>query len=168
MARVCGHLSTFVDRPSPNEEALLPVNDSAHIAMEFENGAQGAIQVSAMAHLGNRGLEQRVVLHGASGTLEADYFFGIGWEVRGLRDGEEEFQTLTVPDRFWEHVDHSEPLQSQLLQLRTKEAVLDRHFVEAILEDKPVSPTFVDGYGAQLVVDAAMESQRKSRWVDVT
>jgi len=40
-----------------------------------------------------------------------------------------------------------------------------RAFVDAVLGVGPVSPDFADGYEAQRVVDAALESHASGRWV---
>ena len=167
IGKVNGHLTTFVDRPGPEGGAFDPANDSAHLAIEFENGAQGSIQVSAVAHVGNRGQEQHVVLHGELGTLEADYSSASGEEVKGIRQDEEEFKELPVPDHLWENVDQSESFFNQLLQLFTNQSICDRLFIDAIIEDKPISPSFYDGLKVQEVIGAAIESHKGGSWVSV-
>jgi predicted dehydrogenase len=47
------------------------------------------------------------------------------------------------------------------------EAVGDRLFIDAILQDRPVSPDFYDGLRAQQVIDAAILSNREARWAAV-
>ena len=42
-----------------------------------------------------------------------------------------------------------------------------RLFVDAIKEDRPVSPSFYDGLKAQEVIDAAFESHRSECWVSL-
>lgn len=70
IARVSAQMATLVERPGPEGHPLDPANDAA-LLLQFENGAQGVIQVSAVAHVAERDQEQHVVLHGAAGTLEA-------------------------------------------------------------------------------------------------
>ncbi|HJZ45700.1 MAG TPA: Gfo/Idh/MocA family oxidoreductase, partial [Roseiflexaceae bacterium] len=97
IARVSAHLSTFIARPGADNQPLDPANDSALVLIEFVNGTQGVIEVSAVAHVGARGMDQGIVLHGASGTLEADVFFGTGVEIRGAQHDEQDFGLLAVP-----------------------------------------------------------------------
>src|SRR5919206_4823307 len=87
IAKVSSQLATFIERPGADGAALDPANDAALLAVEFANGAQGTIQVSAVAHVGDRGQEQQVILHGESGTLEIVYT-GMGAEIRGARHDE--------------------------------------------------------------------------------
>ena len=162
IARVSAYLTTFVERPGPEGQALDPANDSALLAVEFENGAQGVIHVSAVAHVGDREQEQHVILHGQSGTLEADSTF-VGAELRGIRPGKDQFETLLVPDHLWEGVDRTD--FSRILDIFFKQPVGDRLFIDAILEDRPVTPSFYDGLKVQEVMDAAIESHQSGGWV---
>ena len=160
--RVSAHLAVFVERPGP-EGGLLekPANDAALLALEFESGAQGYLQASAVAHVGRRGQEQQVVLHGRAGTLEAGYTLG-GASVSGARQGERDFVQLPVPDRFWGEADRGRPFQ-----VFASQPVGDRLFIDAILHDRPVVPSFYDGLMAQAVIEAAFESHRTGAWVEV-
>ncbi len=166
VVRVSAHLATFVARAGPPGAAFDPANDTASLLLEFKNGAQGTLHVSAAAHVGERGGEQAVRLYGEGGTLEADASFE-GYEVRALRDGEEHFQTLTVPDPLWEGANRSRPLFDQVLAMHQSQSIGCRAFVDAILEGRPASPSFYDGWKAQQVIEAALESHASGRWVDV-
>lgn len=161
VARVSAHLATFVDRPGPAGQPLDPANDSALVALEFVNGAQGMIQVSAVARLGGSGYEQHITLYGASGTLDAEYTFPNA-VLRGVRRDEKQFESLPVPDSFWGDVDKGNPWN-----VFDKQSVGDRQFIDAILKDQPISPNFYDGWKVQEVIDAAIESHRRSAWVSL-
>jgi predicted dehydrogenase len=45
---------------------------------------------------------------------------------------------------------------------------MTRLFIDAILMDRPLTPTFSDGYQAQLVIDAVLESHKRGQWVTIT
>jgi predicted dehydrogenase len=170
IAKVSAHLATFVERSGPDDQPLDPANDAALLAIEFVNGAQGTIQVSAVAHIGDRGGEQYLTLYGEAGTLHADVLFGgveSGAVIRGTRQDEDQFQTLPIPDKLWGDVDRSGFVWAQVPRLFVKQAIGSRQFIDAILEDKPVSPNFYDGFKAQEVVDAAIESHRSGCWVSL-
>jgi predicted dehydrogenase len=47
IARVSGHLATFVERSGPDAQALDAANDSALLAVEFANGAHGSIHITS-------------------------------------------------------------------------------------------------------------------------
>jgi len=158
IAKVNAHLRMFLDRPGLDGGALDPTNDSVLMAIEFENGAQGSMQLSSLAYLGNRNWDQCITIHGESGTLEARATFSSA-EIRGVRDGKKEFRLLSVPDRLLEGLDSKNPfdIRSQFTGVYL--------FIDSILEDKPITPSFYDGYKAQKVIDAAKESNRLGHWV---
>jgi predicted dehydrogenase len=162
IARVSGHLATFVERPGPAGQVLDAANDSALLALEFANGAQGSIHVSAVTYEGGT----RIGLNGEAGSLELIFTFG-GAELRGLRRGEEEWQTLDVPDAFWHDVDRTAPFIEQVFDVFKKQQVANRLFINAIIEDIPVDSTFYDGWKAQQVIDAAIASHEQGHWVTV-
>lgn len=166
--RVSAHLANFVERPGADGGPGVQVNDSAMLLLEHASGAQTVVHASAVAHVGQDGLQQRIAIHGDEGTLEADFFFGNFsgsgemQMVRGVRKGERQMQTLPIPDHIWGAADHNDPLQ-----VFTKEAAGDRQFIDAILTDSPIAPTFRDGARVQAVIDAARASQQTGAWVTV-
>ncbi len=172
ISRVSAHLSTFLDRPGPDGNPLNAANDSAVLAVEFVDGTQGIIHASAVAHQADRSQEQEIVLRGESGTLEADYNLrGTDWgrgivrtesEIRGARRDEPRFATLSVPDRIWAGVDRNHAYEALV-----KHSAGSRLFIEAIIDDKPISPNFYDGFKAQEVIDAAITSHNEGRWVSL-
>jgi hypothetical protein len=40
-------------------------------------------------------------------------------------------------------------------------------FVDGILENRPVAPSFYDGWKAQQIIDAAIISSERGCWVDI-
>ncbi len=130
VAKVNAHLHMFLDRPGAGAGALDLTNDSAMLAIEFVNGTQCVMQLSGLAYIGTRGMDQRITLHGESGTLEARATFRAAEirgartsesgeleardtytsaELRGARDGEEEFRLLPIPARVLAGVDAANP-----------------------------------------------------------
>jgi predicted dehydrogenase len=162
IANVSAHLSTFVKRVGMNDEQLDPANDAAVLAVEFVNGTQGTIQVSAVAQLADRAFEQRIQLYGEAGTLEVNWS-GLGAEIRGVKSDGEHFEVLPVPDQLYGTVDRTHIFPELFLT----QSVGDRLFIDAILDDRPVAPNFYDGWKVQQVIDAAMASHAQRRWVAV-
>ena len=165
ITQVSAHLTTFTDRPGIDGPLADPANDSIMVAAQFENGAQGLIQLSSMAHLGDRRAEMRIVLYGELGTLEADLAFtGVdeGVRLRGARHNEDRIVPLSVPDRIMENV-NSTDLQDPFV----KQSVGPRLFIDAILEGKSASPDFFDGLKAQEIIDACIESDHRKCWISV-
>ena len=165
IAGVSAQLDAFVVRPSIDNKPLIPANDTALVNLQFDNGAQGMIRVSAVANRGDRGFEIGIRLCGDSGTLEVkQIFLGVEASVkfRGVRNGEEQFRDLEIPDVFYENMDRGEWFGPYI-----KQSAGPRLFVEAIVKDRPIVPNFYDGLKAQEVVDSALDSNRKRCWINL-
>lgn len=162
ITRVCGHLATFVERPGPDGQELEPANDSALLALEFANGAQGSLHVSAVSHQGGTS----IALYGEAGSLELVFTFD-GAALRGSRQGDEAWQTLDVPEALWQDVDRTGPFIEQVFDVFKNQPVGNRLFIDAILENRPTDSTFYDGWKAQQVIDAAILSHEQGRWIAI-
>jgi predicted dehydrogenase len=162
IAKVSGHLATFVERPGFAGQALDAANDSAQLAVEFANGAHGSIHVSAVTNQSGT----RVGLYGEAGSLELVFTF-TGAELRGMRQGEEAWQTLEVPDALWHDADRTGALIDQIFDLFKRQSVANRMFIDAILDNRPIDSTFYDGWKAQQVIDAAIASHEQGRWITI-
>ncbi len=165
ITQVKASLGVSVDRPGAAGGPISPANDSATLLVEFANGAHGLIQASAVAYVADRAFQQQISLYGDAGSLEITFYpFGIdaGATIRGARSSEGTFQTLAVPDAYWGEASRSNPFE-----VFNKQSVGSRLFVEAILANRPVAPSFYDGYKAQQVIDAALESHSSGRAVTI-
>jgi predicted dehydrogenase len=157
IVRVSAHLTTAVARANIAQ----PANDAAALLAQFANGAQGMIHVSAVAYQGARGQQQILRLHGDQGTLEADYT-QTDSEIRGLRHDEPAFRVLPIPDDILQGVN---PHNQYEVFMRQSQGA--RAFIDAIIEDKPITPSFADGLKAQAVIAAALEAHERKCWADV-
>ena len=167
ITRVSAHLGVHAARPGPEGGAVLdPANDAAFLTLEFENGAQGTIEVSAMAHTGDRGQEHHLRLYGQSGTLEC-VATSLETSLVGARQDEKRLHELPIPDERWRGVDRTQPPMAQFIEAFNVQPIADRQFIDAILEDRPVEPNFHDGLQAQRVIDAAIRSHEQSVWVSL-
>ncbi|MBI5876635.1 MAG: Gfo/Idh/MocA family oxidoreductase [Chloroflexi bacterium] len=156
--RVSAHLSVTVARPDTPE----PANDAAAVLLEFASGVQGVVHVSAVAHAGQSGHIQHTRLHGAAGTLEAAPHVS-NTSLNGLRQGDLQMKPLVTPPALW-GVARPE-VQYDLFM---RQAAGPRQFIDAILADRPITPSFYDGWKAQTVIDAALESFRTGAWQAVS
>jgi len=135
-----------------------PANDYALLSVKFANGAFGSIEVSAVGHTGNRDLVQGTELYGADGTLETTMALATGGAVRGLRQGEEQIRDMPIPDAYWEGGEKPD-------HFNTAVALGTKQFVDAILDDQPLSPNLYDGLKVQQIIDAAKESHATGQQV---
>jgi predicted dehydrogenase len=163
ISRVNAKLSSFVDHQGADGVKIDPANDSAFLLAEFANSAQGMIHASSVTYGADRSMLQQVYLYGDAGSLEIDITYrgaNVRALIRAAREGDEAFHTLDVPASYWGEVNPSEPFD-----VFTRQPVGTRSFIDAILSNSPVTPSFYDGYKAQQVIQAAMDSHRSGNWV---
>ena len=172
ITEVSAALAACMERQREDGTSDEPANDSAVLALRFAGGATGSIALSAVSVEADRLQEQRVILRGADGTLECVYSMegtdlsaGLArtpFEIRGAKAGDERFGTLVVPDSIWGTADRTNMFSGTYTESHGA-----RGFIDAIVEGRPANPGFDAGYAAQLVIDAALESDRNHRWVCV-
>ena len=161
VAKVSAHLTSFVGRVGAQGQRLEGTNDSAILTLLFQNGAQAAIRLSSVVHIGDRGQEQHVVLSGEAGTLEIRQTFAHA-EVYGARHDEQHFTRLLALD--YPQDPGAQPMTAMLAPFQAQ-AIGPRLFIEAIVENRPVAPNFYDGLQTQVVIDAAFQSHQSGGWV---
>jgi predicted dehydrogenase len=162
IARVSAQLSSLVERPHPEGQPYVPANDAASLVAEFANGAQGTLAASVVAHQAERGQLNAVVLHGSAGTLELQHTFR-GATLLGARAEEQQIGPLVIPDELWAGVDPATPAE-----VTTRHSVGDRAFIDAIVQDRPLTPSFYDGWKVQQVIEAAFAAHDQGCAVAIT
>ncbi|MFN8490779.1 MAG: Gfo/Idh/MocA family oxidoreductase [Caldilineaceae bacterium] len=169
IAKVSAHLPAYIARPdvAVAGQPLDAANDAALLTLKYQDGSQGVIQVSAVAHTGDRGLECQVVLHGEAGTLEVDLHLNGGSVIRGARSDEKQIKRLTIPAEMLYGVEQDSSVGEQFNRIFREQSVGSRLFIDAIVNDQPLSPSFYDGLQAQAVIEAAMEADRRECWVSL-
>jgi predicted dehydrogenase len=162
--------SVSADAPTLMQRSALagrtPNSDAAHLTVAFRNGAQGIIDVTALEHQGDSLLRIEVHLDGEDGSLDLAFApFSSRPEVwiRGVRRDETVVRELEVPARFHAGVDPAD-----VLGIFSHHPVGPRLFVDSILGGTRPAPGFEAGLAVQEVIDAALQSHRERRWVDVT
>jgi predicted dehydrogenase len=164
IVRVNARLVTAVAREGADGGSIDPANDSAMLTVEFRDGAQGVIHLSAVAYTGVA-LEdmqrQELEIHGAEGTIRLGLTLASG-ELVGARHDEPKLHPLPVPAALWGDV-----APTQILDVLTQHSASGRALVDAILGGYPASPSFLAGLRVQQVIEAAIVSDREGRWVAV-
>lgn len=169
IAKVAAHLPAYIARPdgAVAGQPLDATNDAALLTLKYQDGSQDVIQVSAVAHTGDRGLECQVVLYGEAGTLEVDFHLDGGSVIRGARSDEKQIKRLPIPAEMLHGVDQDRPFWEQFHPIYMEQSVGSRLFIDAIVNDQALSPSFYDGLQAQAVIEAAMEADRRECWVSL-
>lgn len=125
---------------------VVPTNDSSMMLLELKNGAKGVITTSMVFEQGDREMEQRVLIYGSEGSIEATMF------MAGANAGMKVW--VAHKGGFTEEFDLGTEMWAQL----GTETIGVREFVENVALKRQQGPDFRDGYAAQVVVDAALES----------
>lgn len=128
------------------------VDDTFFLLFRFASGAMGAFLSGAAIAAGGAGM--RLEAYGMEGTLalEGDKLFGAKKGERKL----ELIPTATLPMPTGVTDPHYAPFLAWT-----------RLIVEAIQQERHIAPSFYDGWRSQQVIDAARQSQREGRWVEI-
>lgn len=162
MESVTADLATFMKRFAPDGKRILRGNDWAALLVRFSSGAQGIIQASAVAELGEEFQEQSIVVHGDEGRLEVFFRRSAEPILLGAPRGRP-LVPLAIPDDV--PVD-GETYEARLLRSWTVRSVADRLFVDAILDGRPLAPGFDEGVRVQEVIDAALDAFHHRIWIN--
>ena len=159
--------SYFVPRaPRPDGSDYEKGDDSASILLQFKNGAQGVIVVSAVCYEDTPfGQTHHMELHGSGGTL---YYFN-DWDtvqrVSGARAGEGMVKELPIPDDLWGNA-RRDTVHNTYKDIFREQDNMARGWISAILagETHP-RPTFAEATAVQRVMAACQLSARENRRV---
>ncbi|MBV9773032.1 MAG: Gfo/Idh/MocA family oxidoreductase [Gemmatimonadetes bacterium] len=147
---VSAHLRGF---GPPTEDGAAPANDSALVTLELASGAHGTVHLSSRAWVDDRTPTQEFTIFGSEGTLEARLARPDA-EVR-LVTADAGWGVVPVPERLYGGATPDRPTA-----VFTTGSAGPRAWIEAIREGRPATPDFEDGWRAQGVIDAALESAR--------
>ncbi|MCI0744600.1 MAG: Gfo/Idh/MocA family oxidoreductase, partial [Verrucomicrobia subdivision 3 bacterium] len=133
---------------------------------EFANGATGVLESSKLGTGRNESWRSRdyVELNGSA----ASYVFATErWNVLEVgKPGGPGLETITIPKEFFKvpNSPRDVTVGDPLVTFRYDQ---NFEFIDAILNQRPCTPSFADGVRAQAVTDAAVLSSAERRWVDV-
>jgi predicted dehydrogenase len=159
---VSAHLATTRERHASDGTRVLKGNDRAIVIIEFSGGAQGVLQLNAVAQLGTESQELSIEALGDEGFLDLRFPRSTGPTLRGGQTGQ--------PPVDIDVADEARGAPSYDIGLEwawSRRSVADRLFIDAILADVSPAPTFDDGVRVQEVIDAVLASHSRRRWVPV-
>jgi predicted dehydrogenase len=163
ISAVSAHIANHVARPHPSGDPYEPAGDTALLTLQFKSGAQASINISAVASAE----ERRMVIAGQAGGLDVNFGWGSPFVLRSIRDGEGAMQTQAVPEQYVQGIDSEADPYQRFLQVMARRDAGSHLFIESIIADVPIVPSFYDGVRVQAVIDAAFESNSRSCWVEV-
>ena len=171
---VSGKVVTHITpRPSPTIPGAMedvPQEDAFHFVAEFANGATGILEGASIAT--GRKNQLVIELNGARGSLRFNLERLNELEVYLLDEQRPEalgFRDVLVTEtnhpylKYWWPKGHVPGWEAMILHEL-------HHFLTCIVDGRPVSPegaTIDDGYAAALVAEAARQSSREGRRIEV-
>jgi predicted dehydrogenase len=134
----------------PREETPKAAHDSSQFLMEFKNGAEIEVHLSAVSQVFDSHLKLSFNLQGEKGAIEGQWLVTFGeafssiTSLRGQQiDSETKINEAGVAD--FEAYFRENPIGARL-------------FVDSILDDTLASPNLKEGYKVQQIIDAVIQS----------
>lgn len=163
MQRLVARMKRYIDVRGGQPSDL---DDWVSIIADFENGATGVLESTKLASGRGEGGRSRdyCEVNGSEGTVI--YRLENPLEVQIGKQGDAGLRTVPVPEEFlkWPGSARDPRQGDPLVTFRYDQ---DVEFVNAIANNRPCVPSFADGAEVQAVMDAAVLSDRESRWVAV-
>ena len=163
ISRVVARLKRFVDVRGGEPSDL---DDWVAMLGDFEAGATGVWESSKLATGRGEGgrSPDHCEVNGSEGTVV--YTLTRPHEVLLGRKGASSIETVQVPEEFlrWPGSKRDPRSGDPVVTFRYDQ---DVEFINAILEQRPCRPSFLEGVKVQAVMEAALLSDAERRWVDV-
>jgi predicted dehydrogenase len=163
MSRLVARLKQLIDVRGGQPSDL---DDWVSILCDFKNGTTGVLESSKLASGRGEGGKSpdHCEVNGSEGT--AIYTLNSPNEISVGKVGGPGLEKVAVPKEFLV-VPGSPRDPSQGDPVIAFRYDQDFEFIDAIRNNRPCSPSLLDGARAQAVMDAAVESDAEERWVDV-
>ena len=161
--RLVARLARFIDVRAGQPSDL---DDWVAMLTEYENKATGVLESTKLATgrgEGGRSLDCCEV-NGTEGS--AVYYLNKPHELQIGRKGGSGLETVPVPKEclVWPGTRRDPSAGDPIATFRYDQ---DVEFINAIVQQRPCRPSFLDGVRVQAVMDAALQSDAQQRWVDV-
>lgn len=164
--RVSGQLRTFVDERPVDDEGdetrPVTVDDAYSAQVTFASGTTGTFEASRFA-TGHKN-DNTIEINGSAGSLR----FSLERlnELELLEPGDRGYQTIMVTDPDDPYIDHWWP-PGHAIGWEHTFVHENYEFLNAVRNDAPYTPSFVDGLSVQRVLDAIEQSDERGEWVGI-
>lgn len=165
ITNVSAQVSAWPTHTDADGRRLGPANDAAVATLQFASGAFGVVHVSSVAHTADQWNDWHILLNGEHGSLELSRAPDGRLVLYGARRTEEKSRPLALPEHVLAGLPPEQMYNPKLPDVFIRQPVGCRLFIDAILAERPATPTFYDGLKTQEVIAAALESSRRGGWV---
>jgi UDP-N-acetylglucosamine 3-dehydrogenase len=162
--RLTATLSTYAPPDAGDDLDFRAANDSVLLHLVFKNGAHGTIYVGSVSAPKPGGKHYRIEGDLAAVEVIQSYIEPIS-QVRLGKLGEE-MERMPVPEALCGGEPEPQSFEDHIRFLTTQ-SVGTRGFIDAIIDDRQVTPSFADGLAVQRVIAAATKASETQSWVSV-
>lgn len=142
-------------------------DDSCMLTLEFFNGALGMIHCTALCYEDTPfGQTHHMEFHGSDGTLYSFTDWDKVQQVKGARVGEGAPRTLPIPGHIWGDA-RRDTVHNTYRDMFRSEDFMIRGFINGILNDTALVPSFEHGARIQRLVSAAVKSHETGTRVEI-
>ena len=166
--RICGSVANFAPRTETADGspcAPSEVDDWSAIVGDFESGATGVWEGTTLAKGYNRdGFGHEWAEINGSEASAVYRLHEPNILLLGRHGGD--LEPIEVPAEFLKPEDSPrKPADGEPATVFRYDLAWE--FVSAILEDRDAIPSFWDGWSAQVIADATLDSREQGRWIDI-
>lgn len=163
MRRLVADLRRFLDVRDGQSSDL---DDWAAILAQYDSDVTGVLESTKLATGRGEGHHGQDLceVNGSEGTVA--YTTQRPLEVRVGKKGDKDLKTMAVPREYlvWPGSPRDPNAGDPLATFRYDQ---DFEFIDAIRNQRPSRPSFLDGARAQAVMEAAQQSAEQRRWIEV-
>ncbi len=167
---VTAELNQTIDRgdTTPSGEAMNAADDNGVLTLRFKNGAMGTIHYSSLSYETTSAFKQQhyYEFQGSKGTLYHKNNWYDVQETIGATEGEE-LRPLNPPDEIWGSANIPDNVHESYKAIFRQDKLMIGEFIDAILNDTAVTPTFEDGLAVQQIIEAAVQSSAQGKRISL-
>lgn len=167
---VTAELKQTIDRgkETPQGQPMRPADDNGTLILHFANGAQGVVHYSSLAYETTSAFKQQHFydFHGSKGTL---YHLNNWFDVQQTIGGQEgePLRSLTPPDDIWGNANIPGDVHASYKAVFRQDRLMVGEWIDAILNDSDITPSFADGLAVQRIIETAVQSSNEGRRIKI-
>lgn len=165
---IAADLATFISKRirSPSETIMVDTEDFASVLMRFEGGIHGCLIVSQVSAGRSNGISFEI-----DGSIASLRWSQEHPERASLKYREEkelfmdEKGTISLVNELEENKEANAGASKQERFLEAQQRMIDNFYRSIVFDDVPIYADFEQGHRIVKIIEAAIESNQKERWI---
>jgi predicted dehydrogenase len=165
---IAADLATFIPKRirSPSETIIVDTEDFASVLMRFEGGIHGCLTVSQVSAGRSNGISFEI-----DGSIASLRWSQEHPERASLKYREEEELfidekgTISLANELEENKEANAGASKQERFLEAQQRMIDNFYRSIVFDDVPIYADFEQGHRIVKIIEAAIESNQKERWI---